>query len=219
MKNLVIFGNASMAKVSHYYFSRDSDYTVAAFTVDAGYNDKGSICGLEVLDFERIEDVYPPDTSAMFIAIGPSRMNGVREAKFLDAKKKGYRLASYLSPRSVCGSVVGENTFVADMVVIAPFVTIGHDNYFYDGAICSNDAIIGSHCYFAPRSYVGSLCDVRDNSILGAGAVLKSGVVVARQTLVGASAYISANTQENGVYGERNSEIYGRISDKLDISR
>jgi len=42
---------------------------------------------------------------------------------------------------------------------------------------------------------------------------------VAKQTLVGAAAYISANTEEKGVYGEKSSELYGCISDKLDISR
>lgn len=218
MKKLIIFGNSSMARIGHFYFSRDSNYAVAGFTVDARYNNQGPSCGLEVFDFERIEETHPPATHDMFVAIGPSRMNGLREAKFLEARAKGYRLASYVSPRSVCESAIGENTFVADMVVIAPFVRVGEDNYFYDGAICSNDSIIGNHCYFAPRSYVGSLCEVRDNSILGAGSVLKSGVVVARQTLVGASAYISTHTEEKGVYGERSSELYGCISDKVDIS-
>lgn len=207
-----------MARIGHFYFTRDSDYRVVAFTVDAQYNSQGPMCGLDVLDFERIEETHPPSTHDLFVAVGPSRMNTVREKKFLEAKGKGYRLASYISPRAVCASAVGDNSFVADMVVINPFVTIGHDNYFYDGVICSNDSTIGNHCYFAPRSYVGSLCQVRDNSLLGAGSVLKSGVIVARQTLVGASAYISANTEEKGVYGEKSSELYGCISDKVDIS-
>ncbi len=219
MKKLIIFGNSSMARISHFYFSRDSGYEAVGFTVDAQYNNKGPMCGLEVFDFERIEETHPPGAHDLFVAIGPSRMNALRETKYLEAKAKGYRLASYVSPRAVCASAIGENTFVADMAVICPFVTIGHDNYFYDGVICSSEATIGNHCYFAPRSYVGSLCEVRDNSILGAGSVLKSGVVVAKQTLVGASAYVSADTLEKGVYGEKSSELYGCISDKLDISR
>lgn len=219
MKKLIIFGNSSMAKMAHYYFSRDSDYEVIAFTVDARYNNQGPMCGLEVLDFEGIEETRPPSAHDLFVAIGPSRMNALREQKFLEAKGKGYRLASYLSPRAVCASTTGENTFVADMAVISPFVTIGHDNYFYEGAIVSNDATIGNHCYFSPRSYVGTSCEVGDHSVLGAGSVLKSGVVVARQTLIGASAYVAANTREKGVYGEKSSELYGCISDKVDISR
>lgn len=218
-KSLIIFGNSSMAKIAHYYFSRDSDYQVVAFAVDSPYNNQGRMCGLEVFDFERLEETHPPSDHHLFVAIGPSRMNALREQKYLEAKGKGYRLPSYVSPRAVCASALGENSFVADMAVINPFVTIGHDNYFYEGAICSNDSIIGDHCYFSPRSYVGTFCQVRDNSILGAGSVLKSGVIVARQTLVGASAYISTHTEEKGVYGEKGSELYGCISDKLDISK
>ena len=207
-----------MAKMIHFYFSRDAGYDIVAFTVDAQYN-SGPTCGLDVFDFEHIEKTHPPSAHDLFVAIGPSRMNALREKKYLEAKEKGYRLASYISPRAVCDSPVGENTFVADMAAISPFVTIGHDNFFYEGAICSNDTTIGNHCYFSPRCYVGSFCEVRDNSILGAGSVLKSGVVVAKQTLIGAAAYISANTEEKGVYGEKSSELYGCISDKLDISR
>ena len=219
MRKLIIFGNSSMARVAHFYFTRDSGFDVVGFTVDRRYNDKGTLCGLEVIDFERVLDTHPPAEHDLFVAIGPSRMNGLREEKFLEARAKGYRLASYVSPKSVCSSPPGQNTFVADLAVIAPFVTLGDNNYFYDGVICSNDATIGNHCYFAPRAYVGSLCDVRDNSVLGAGAVLKSGVVVAKQTLVGAATYISADTKEKGVYGEKSSELYGCISDKLDISQ
>lgn len=218
MKKLVIFGNSAMARIAHFYFSRDSDYRVVAFTVDAPYNDKGPLCGLDVLDFDRVPDTHPPASHDMFVAVGPSRMNAVREEKFHEARRRGYRLASYVSPRAVCDSAVGENTFVADMAVINPFVRIGDDNYFYDGSVCSNDSVIGNHCYLSPRTYVGTFCDVRDNSILGAGAVLKSGVVVAPRTLVGAAAYISANTEEKGVYGEKGSKLYGCISDKVDIS-
>lgn len=218
MRPLVIFGASSMAKVAHFYFSRDSDYRVLAFTVDASHNEGGPLLGLPVVDFEQVERVYPPAGHDLFIAVGPSRMNALREGRFAEAKRKGYRLASYVSPRAVLASRVGENSFVADMVVINPFVSIGDDNFFYDGVICSNESTIGSHCYFSPRSYVGTFCSVGNNSVLGVGSILKPGVVVARQTLVGASCYITADTEEGGVYGEKGSKLYGCISDKVDIS-
>jgi len=157
MKKLVIFGNSAMARMCHFYFSRDADYEVVAFTVDAQYNTQGPMGGIEVLDFERLVETYPPSSCDLFVAIGPSRMNALREEKFLAAKGLGYRLASYVSPRAVCASAVGENCLVADMAVISPFVTIGHDNYFYEGAICSNDTTIGNHCYFSPRRRLSPL--------------------------------------------------------------
>lgn len=36
-QSLVIFGSGDIAQLAHYYFSRDSDYEVVAFTVDAAY--------------------------------------------------------------------------------------------------------------------------------------------------------------------------------------
>jgi len=39
MKRLVIFGVGQIGQVAHYYFTEDSDYEVAAFTVDAAYLD------------------------------------------------------------------------------------------------------------------------------------------------------------------------------------
>ncbi len=207
-----------MAKMAHYFFSRDGEYNVVGFTVDQRYNDKRPMCGFEVCDFERVESIYPPSIHDIFVAIGPSQMNSLRERKCCEAVSKGYRLASYISTRAVCDSPVGDNCFVGDMVVINPFVNIGSNNFFYEGAIISNDSNIGNNCYFSPRCYVGTFCCVMDNAILGAGAVLKSSVIVEKKTLVGAAAYISANTKEGGVYGERNSGFYGCISDKVNIS-
>ena len=207
-----------MAKVVHFYFNRDSNYEIAGFTVDKRFNNQGAMCGLDVFDFESLEETHPPSDHELFIAIGPSKMNAVREQKFHEAKAKGYRLASYISPHAICASPVGENSFVSDMAVITPFSNIGDNNFFYEGVVVSNDASIGNNCYFSPQSYVGTFCRVMDNAILGTGSILKSSVTVARKTLVGASAYISRDTKENGVYGERNAEFFGCISGKIDIS-
>lgn len=35
MKKLVIFGAKGFAQLAHYYFTHDSDYSIAAFSVDA----------------------------------------------------------------------------------------------------------------------------------------------------------------------------------------
>ena len=37
MRKLVIFGTEATAEVIDFYFTQDSDYEVAAFTVDAAY--------------------------------------------------------------------------------------------------------------------------------------------------------------------------------------
>jgi sugar O-acyltransferase (sialic acid O-acetyltransferase NeuD family) len=218
MKKLIIFGNTIMAKLILFYFNRDSKYEIAGFTVDKRFNNQGTQYGHDIFNFESLEETHPPSDHDLFVAIGPSKMNTLRESKFHEAKEKGYELASYISPHAVCASPVGENSFVGDMAVIAPFSNIGNNNYFYDSVVISNDASIGNNCYFSPQSYVGTFCRVMDNSILGTGSTLKSSVTVAKKTLVGASAYISRDTKENGVYGERNAEFFGCVSGKIEMS-
>jgi FlaA1/EpsC-like NDP-sugar epimerase len=77
-KPLVIFGTGDIAQLAHYYFSHDSDYEVVAFTVDAAYVTEDTFCGLPVLAFDRIAEVYPPSSHECFVAISYARLNAVR---------------------------------------------------------------------------------------------------------------------------------------------
>ncbi len=219
MEKVIIFGITEMGKVAHYFFKRDAAYEVVAFTVNRKYNNVEKFCGLDIYDFEEIETLFPPKEYKLFLAIGPSKMNGLREQKFIEVKSKGYTMASYVSRHAVCDSPLGENCFVADMAVINPHVEVGDDNVILEGSILSSYCQIMNHCYISPGSIVGTHSKVLNNSVLGMASVIKTHVVVAEKTLVGASCYIAQNTEPLGVYGEKSSELYGCISDKVDISR
>ena len=56
LKKLVIFGAGQTAEVAHFYFSNDSAYDVAGFTVDAEYITEESLYGLPVVPFEEVEE-------------------------------------------------------------------------------------------------------------------------------------------------------------------
>lgn len=207
-----------MAQVARFFFLRDSDYQVIAFTVDKKYNLNPVFCGIEVIDFEDIEKKYSPEEYEMFIGVGPNKMNTIREKKYYEAKEKGYKLASCVSRYAICDSPLGENTFIGDYAVINPFVEMGNNNFFYEFSLVNCNSIIGNNCYFSPRSIVSTFAKIENNSLIGAGAIIKTSVTVAEKTLVGASCYISKNTEKNGVYGEKSSLLYGCISEKIDIS-
>ena len=59
MKELIIFGTADIAQLAYFYFSNDSDYKVAAFTVDAEYIKVNEFCGLPVVPFEEVIRTLP----------------------------------------------------------------------------------------------------------------------------------------------------------------
>lgn len=217
-KKLIIFGTDIMAKLMHYYFSRDSQYEIVAFTVDEKYKKNDTYLGLPLVSFEKIETIFSPKEYSIFIAIGPSKMNLNRESKFIEAKNKGYHCANYLSSNAICNTDIGENNFIGDMAVINPFVKIGNNNLIWEHCIINADSIIENNCYLSPNSSVGTFAIIKNNSIVGTGSIVKTSVVVAEKTLIGAASYISENTKPFGVYGEKNSILYGCISDKINIA-
>jgi sugar O-acyltransferase (sialic acid O-acetyltransferase NeuD family) len=213
-KKLVIFGNGLMARMIHFYFQRDSEYEVVAFTVTHDHNLENTFCGLRVVDFEILETLFSPENYSIFVAIGPGKMNAIRERFFHSVKNKGYSLAKYVSPNAICASDVGENSFISDRAIIHPCVKFGHNTFCWDFTMIAHDSVVGSHCYLAPGSVVSTFSELGNNCILGTHAVINTRVRVAQKCLIGACSYIARDTHANGVYGEKNSAFYGPISEK-----
>ena len=145
-------------------------------------------------------------------------MNTNREIKYKEAKLKGYKIAKYISPSSLCYSEVGENCLVADYVSINPFSKIGNNNFFWEYSLVSHDSVINDNCYFGPRSIISSYTQIKNNVIIGANATIKSRLTIGENTLIGSGCYLSKNTAANSVYGRNCSKFLGEISNKIDIS-
>lgn len=218
MQKIVIFGNTMIAKLAHYYFTRDKIYNVVAFTVDSAYVDSSSYMNLPLIPFEEVTKHYPSEEYGMFVAIGPNSMNALREKKFFEAKAKGYKLATHISSKAVCESQLGENCFVADGAIINPFAQIGNNNFFWEQCYISCDSVIADHCYFSPHSTVGTFCRIEKNCIVGTSASIKTRMNLAPFSLIGSCSFISKDTEEYGVYGEKSSSLFGCISNKIDIT-
>lgn len=218
MKKLIIFGNTVVAELAQFYFTRDSEYEVVAFTVNRIYMDKEEFNGLPIIPFEDLEEKYDNKSYEIFLAIGPNKMNDIREKKFYDIKAKGYKFANYISKNAIVNSKLGENCLVADGVIINPFSKIGSNNFFWEQTLISSYNNIKDNCYFAPKVTISSYCLVENNSVFGIASVIKAKVKISKKTLIGANSYISKNTKENDVYGVRNSEFLGAISSKVNIS-
>ncbi len=75
MKKVVIFGGGDQARTAFVYLSKDSPYEVAAFTAHERYLNEEKLLGLNIVPFERLEEFYPPDHFAMFIAMGYAQVN------------------------------------------------------------------------------------------------------------------------------------------------
>ena len=178
--------------MANYYFDIDSDKEPVAFTVDAAYLKEDIFEGKPVLPFEEIENKYPPSEYLMFIAVSYSKMNKIREAKYLAAKQKGYNLASYISSKCSYLSQFppGDNTFIFEDNTIQPFVKIGNNNTFWSGNHIGHHSVIGHNNFVSSHVVVSGHCTIKNNCFLGVNSTLHNNVVIENENLIGAGSII-----------------------------
>ena len=217
MARLVIFGAKVMAKLAHYYFTRDSEHQVVAFTVDQEYLEQDSFLGLPVVDFAQVAERYPPPEFKMFVALGYAGMNHVRAEKYRAAKACGYELVSYVSGRCslLTETPIGDNCFILEDSTIQPFVRIGNDVVLWSGNCIGHDSVIEDHCFISSHVVVSGYVHIAQYCFLGVNATLRNGITVAAETLVGAGAVIMQDTVEKGVYVPPRSKLLERQSDEI----
>jgi sugar O-acyltransferase (sialic acid O-acetyltransferase NeuD family) len=201
-KPLVIFGAGDIAQLAHYYFSTDSEYEVAAFTIDASFIKEPVFCGLPVVPFEEVAKHYPPAKYDFFVALSYSKINAVRKEKFLAAKEKGYQLVSYVSSRAsmLNGGQIGENCFIFEDNTIQPFVRIGHNVTLWSGNHIGHHSVIHDHCFIASHVVVSGGVEIGEQCFVGVNATLRDHIRIGDRCVVGAGALLLADAEPDGVY-------------------
>lgn len=219
MARLVIFGAGDIARLAHYYFTRDSEHEVTAFTVDAKYCQTDTFLDLPLVPFEKVEEVYPAPDYRMFVALSYARMNKLREEKYSQAKASGYELVSYVSTRCsfLTDYPIGDNCFILEDNTIQPFVKIGNDVTLWSGNHIGHDAVIEDHCFLASHIVVSGYVRIRHNCFIGVNATLRNSITIAPETLIGAGAVIMKDTEEKGVYLPQRAELFKKKSDEIEL--
>lgn len=203
MTKLVLFGLGDIGQLANYYFTEDSEYEVVAFTVDRDYMEPGQTFeNLPVVAFEDVEDRYPPDSHHLFLALSYAQMNKLRERKFHEAREKGYQLASYVSSRCSYLSQFppGDNAFILEDNTVQPFVKIGDNVTLWSGNHIGHHSEIHSHNFVSSHVVISGHCVIESNCFLGVNSTIGHKVTIAAQTLLGAGAVVTKDTEPGGVY-------------------
>ena len=200
--SLVVFGAGDIAQLAHYYFSRESEYQIAAFAVDAAFLKEDHFCGLPVVAFEEISTTHPPATHNMFIALSYSNLNAPRKNKYLAAKAKGYRLASFVSARASVfnDGRIGDNCFIFEDNTIQPFVRIGANVTLWSGNHIGHHSTIGDHCFIASHVVVSGGVEIGEQCFVGVNATLRDHIKIGDKCVIGAGAILLADAESEGVY-------------------
>lgn len=202
MKKVIIFGTGDIAQLAHYYFQNDSSYEVVAFTVDAAYLKESILCDLPVIAFENIVTTYPPNEIELFVALSYTKLNEIRKEKYIAAKAKGYRIASYISSHATVlnNHEIGENCFILEDNTIQPFVKIGNNVTLWSGNHIGHHSVIHDHNFIASHVVVSGGVTLGESCFIGVNATLRDHITIGEKCVIGAGALILNDTEPQGVY-------------------
>ncbi len=202
MAKLIIFGIGDIAQIAKYYFDIDSEHEVVAFTVDKNYLTSSTFEGKPVVPFEEITEIYPSSENKMFIALSYASLNKVREAKYYEAKQKGYELVSYVSSRCSYMSqyACGDNCFIFEDNTIQPFVRIGNNVTLWSGNHIGHHSVLEDHLFISSHVVVSGHCKIESNTFIGVNSTIGHQVTIAAENIIGAGSIITKSTELGDVY-------------------
>lgn len=197
MKKLVIYGTGLIAEVADFYFTQDTDYSVAAFLNATDFIDGDSFRGRPLVAFEHAEDLYPPAEYDIFIALGYVNTNQVRQARYLEAKQKGYVCATYISPNATYyGTPVGDNCFILENNVIQPFTKIGDNVTLWSGNHIGHHSTIKNHCFISSHVVISGNVVIGENCFLGVNSTLRDNIELGKFVVVSSGAIVMKGCEE-----------------------
>lgn len=202
MVDLVIVGIGEFAEMAFERFTKDSPYKVVAFSVESAYIKNSRFLDLPVVPFEELEEFYPPHNHQVFIAITYSETNRLREMFYRNVKKKGYRLATYISSQALVSDdiQIGENCFIFEFTNILYSVKIGDNTIVWSGCYIGDHSRIDDNCFLGARAVVACHSCVGRNCFIGINSTVINDVQLSDYSVIGAGAVVVRDTSEERVY-------------------
>jgi len=183
---LVIFGNTAFAEIADEYFTHDSPYEVAGFTVHRAFIKETTLRGRPVVPYEDVERHFAPHEHALYAAITYQKLNRVRAEVAADAKARGFELASYVSSHAFVwrNVTVGEHCFIFENNVVQPFVKVRDNVVLWSGNHIGHHSTIESNVFVSSHVVVSGFVTVGENCFLGVNATIGNEVAIGRDVWI-----------------------------------
>ncbi len=201
-RKLVIVGDSAFAEIAREYFDADTGYEVVAFSVETPFLKRETLHGLPVLPFETLEQRLDPARHDVFVACTYTQLNRLRQRLAADAKARGYRLASYVSPRAFVWKNVelGEHCFVFEDNTVQPFVRIGENVVLWSGNHVGHHTAIEPHVFVSSHVVISGFCSIGAHSFLGVNATIANNVKVGADNWIGPNVAVMKDTPEGALF-------------------
>ena len=212
--NLIIFGTGNFSLTVTRYFERYTDLNIISYVEDQESNNHSSIFnGKPLLTLDTLFNKHPPHSCQLFVAVGYTKMNTVRQKYFELLKGKNYSFANFIHPNVVLwDNCFGENNFVFENNVIQQDVSFGNNNIIWSGNHIGHHSSIGNNNWITSHVVIYSSVTICDNCFLGSNSNIKDGVVISDQCFVGAGSNIWNDSKFGSVYTVKPSKPLSSIT-------
>lgn len=205
----VIYGIGAMARVL-YSYARHS-MQIAGFTIDDHLCTTSTFCGLPLVPFSRVQEVFKPAEHDMLVFVGYLEMNRLRERKCAEAEAKGYRPARYVHS----SVILHDDVTIEDYAVVLDSVSIHPGSRVGRGTFISSNVNIGHDCIIDPFNWINSGVALGGGCHIGAGCFFGVNSSTGHSVRLGAHNFIAASTSISRNTG--NDEVY--LSAPAELSR
>jgi sugar O-acyltransferase (sialic acid O-acetyltransferase NeuD family) len=207
-QQIIVFGIGEIAELAEFYFTHDSGFEVAGFTVDAAFMKGPEFRGRPVVPFERVGEAFPPERYGFFVAVSYAKLNAVRAEKVAAARAKGYPLVSYLSSRATVfpGFEPKENCFILEDNTIQPFANVGANVTLWSGNHIGHHSIIEDDVFLASQVVVSGGVRIGQGSFVGVNVTIRDHITIGKQCVLGAGALILEDQPDFSVVAPRGTE-------------
>jgi sugar O-acyltransferase (sialic acid O-acetyltransferase NeuD family) len=187
----------------------DSEYEVVGFAVERDFMKRQTFCGLPVVPFEEVESHFSCEGHEVFVAVVYTQLNRLRARLMGEAKAKGYRLASFVSPRAfVWRNVeIGEHCFIFEDNTLQPFVRVGNNVVLWSGNHIGHHSIIRDNCFISSHVVISGFCDIGENTFMGVNSSVANNVRIGRDNWISPSVTIMKDTLPDSLYRAKPAEV------------
>ncbi len=198
-RKLIIVGDSAFAEIAYEYFTYDSDYHVAAFSVEREHMTRDMLFEIPVIPFESLAEIYDPEDHDVYVATVYTQLNRLRTRLSKDAKAKGFRLASFISSHAfVWRNVeIGEHCFIFEDNTLQPFVKIKDNVVLWSGNHIGHHTTIGNNCFLSSHVVLSGFVEVGENCFLGVNSTVANNVKIGRNCWLAPDVTIVKDTLDN----------------------
>lgn len=219
MKDLVIFGASTLARLAHYYATSDLHMNVCGFVVDDPHKTADHFLSLPVYSWSEFPSKFGTADVAVHVAIG-YRIMRVRAAAYNTVKNIGYELINIVSKGTYVASdvLLGDNNFIMPGVVLESGASLGANNVVWSNTTICHDTVIGNHNFLAANATVGGGVSIGNGNFLGFSSVIMQGRKIGNETLIGAQALVRSDTKDLNQYHGIPALVAAAISQDVGIT-